>query len=250
MSATRKLRRKLTIAASIESPTGPGNFLRDELDRYDAARERVGDHPPQQLDWLVLQLQRDPLELSEALQALDSDLRFELAWFGHAPDPWTTGSAEEILKALAILRETLRNLRPQWSTAIAFPTEGQITRHFTIVPRARRIRWAGTIESYFSSDHFPTALLLAAADVIQEEGLRVRQCARAECGRLFVKRKRGIYCSNECSQKVRDERFRKNHSAAELKERRHRHYVATVKRRRGPVVASKVRPSRPTKETD
>ncbi len=247
MSATRKSRRKLTIAAAIESPTGPGNFLKEEIDRNDAARDRVGDHPPQRLDWLVSQLQRDPLDLSTALQTSDSDLLLELAWFSHA-EP--TGSAEEILKALATLRETLRNLRPAWMTQIAFPTEGQIIRHFVIVPKARRVRWAGTIESYFSSDHFPTAILLAAADVIQEEGLRVRQCTRAECGRLFVKRKRGIYCSNECSQKVRDERFRKSHSAVELKERRHRHYVAAVKRRRGPVVASKVQPRRPSKETD
>jgi hypothetical protein len=249
MSATRKSRRKLTIAAVVESPLG-GGYLREAVDRYNAARERVGDHPPQQLVWLVSQLQRDPRDLNTALQEIDSDLRFELAWFGHSPDPWTTGSAEEILDALAILRETLRNLRPDWSTRIAFPTEGQITRHFDIVPKARRVRWAGTIESYFSSDHFPTAILLAAADVIQEEGLRVRQCARPECGRLFVKRKRGIYCSNECSQRIRDERFRRSHSAAELKERRHRHYVAAVKRHKGPVVASKVQPRRPTKETD
>src|ERR1700684_1059875 len=103
MSATRKSRRNLTIAAIVESPTGPGNFLKEEIDRYDAARDRVGDHPPQQLDWLVSQLQRDPRDLRTALQESDSDLRFELAWFGHAPDPWSTGSAEEILKVLAIL---------------------------------------------------------------------------------------------------------------------------------------------------
>jgi hypothetical protein len=250
MSATRKSPSKLKIAAVVESPSGPRGYLRETIDRYHTARERVGDHPPQQLNWLVSVLQRDPGDLRTALESGDSDFRLELAWFGHASDPWSTGPAEEILEALAQLRVTLSNFRPDWSARIAFPTEGQITRHFDIVPKARRVRWAGTIESYFSSDHFPTALLLAAADVIQEEGLRVRQCARAECGRLFVKRKRGIYCSNECSQKVRDERFRKSHSAAELKERRHRHYVATVKRRRGPVIASKVQPRRPTKGTD
>ena len=111
MSATRKSPSKLKIAAVVESPLGPREYLRETVDRYHAARERVGDHPPQQLNWLVSVLQRDPQDLRTALESVDSDFRLELAWFGHASAPWSTGPAEEILEALAQLRVTLSNFR-------------------------------------------------------------------------------------------------------------------------------------------
>ena len=248
MSGKRKSPKNLKMEVVVESDVTTETVLRGLVDRYHAARERVGDHPPEQLNWLVSQVQRDPEELRKALRPEYSDFRMELAWFGHASNPWETGDEDEILEAFAELRGTFRNLRPDWQAELTFPTKGKITRNFTVMPATRRMRWAGAIESFYSSDRFPTAFLLAAADVIQEEGLRVRECARPECRRPFVKRKRGIFCSTSCSQKVRDKRFRERHSAEELRERRHQQYVSSVKRSRGSAVASKVSPRRPTKE--
>jgi hypothetical protein len=172
----------------------------------------------------------------------------EIGWFSGVTFSGDVGPVDEVLEAIARVREVLHNLRPNWHSQITFPTNGAITRNFVVVPKQRRARWSGAIESHYSSDHFPTAFLLAAADVIQEEGLRVRECARPECRRLFVKRKRGIFCSTSCSQKVRDQRFRERHSPEELRERRHRIYVSAVKKELGSAVASKVRARRPKRE--
>jgi len=210
-----------------------------------AANERVGDDPPKRLDWLVSQLRRADEELRQALLVPESDFRLELACFGYVANPWETGPAEEILEAFATLRRTLKDFRPDWEAKLTFPIKGTITKNFSVTPKRRRVRWSGAIESHYSSDHFATAFLLAAAEVLEEEGLRVRECARPGCGRLFTHRKRGIFCSTSCSQKVRDQRFRERHSSEELRKRRHSHHVSAAKKEPGPAVAPKVRTRRP-----
>jgi hypothetical protein len=224
----------------------PGVVLRDLPARLQAANERVGDAPREQLDWLLSQLEKDDEKLREALLVTQSDFRLELACFGHARSPWETGPAEEVIKAFTTLRRTLKDFHPDWDAKLTFPMKGTITKNFSVTPKQRRVRWSGAIESHYSSDHFPTAFLLAAAEVLEEEGLHVRKCARPGCGRLFAHRKRGIFCSASCSQKVRDQRFRERHSSEELRERRHREHVGTAKKKSGPAAASKVRTRRPT----
>jgi len=46
--------------------------------------------------------------------------------------------------------------------------------------------------------------LAAVADLIaSEEGKRIRDCAAKDCGNIFYKWKRGLYCSKQCSQRAR-----------------------------------------------
>jgi hypothetical protein len=40
---------------------------------------------------------------------------------------------------------------------------------------------------------------LAVARLIETEQQRIKVCARPGCGKLFVRRKRGLYCSRQCS---------------------------------------------------
>lgn len=244
MIKTRKMIQnvKSTIAAQ---PGVERSVLRNLPARLQAANERVGGDPPKRLDWLVSQIGRDDKELRQALLVWESDLRLELACFGHASGPWETGPAKEILKAFATLRETLRNFRPDWDAKLTFPIAGTITKNFSVTPKRRRVRWSGAIESHYSSDHFPTAFLLAAAEVLEEEGLRIRECARPGCGRLFTHHKRGIFCSTSCSQKVRDQRFRERHSSKELRKRRHDEWIDAERETSGLPAASKVRTRRP-----
>jgi predicted RNA-binding Zn ribbon-like protein len=47
----------------------------------------------------------------------------------------------------------------------------------------------------------PTALFrLAVGRLMEAEGQRIEVCARPACGRLFVRRKRALYCQRQCSQ--------------------------------------------------
>jgi hypothetical protein len=224
----------------------PRNVARDLPARIQAANKRVGDEPRERLEWLVSRLGHDDEELRSELLLPVSDFRLELMCFGYAKSPWATGTTREILKVFATLRETLEHFGPDGSATLTFPIAGKITKYFSVTPKRRRVRWSGAIESHYFSDHFPTAFLLAAADVLEEEGLRVRRCARPGCGRLFTHRKRGIFCSTSCSQKVRDQRFRERHSSKEQLERRHREQVGAAKKTHGPAAASKVPTRRPT----
>jgi predicted RNA-binding Zn ribbon-like protein len=245
MSKRQKPSKNSKIAIVVE-PGIPRSVALDLPARFQAANERVGDEPAERLDWLVSQLGRSDEELRNALLQPVSDFRLELARFGNAAHPWETGSAEEILEAFASLRETLKNFRPDFDATLTFPIAGTITKYFSVTPKRRRVRWSGAIESHYFSDHFPTAFLLAAAEVLEEEGLRVRQCARPGCGRLFTHRKRGLFCSTSCSQKVRDQRFRERHSSKALLERRHSEQVGTAKETLSKASASKARTRRPT----
>jgi hypothetical protein len=234
---------KTAIAAE---PGIPRTVLRNLPARLQAANERVGDEPAERLDWLISQLGRGDEELRSTLLQPESDFRLELACFGYASSPWETGTTEEIFKAFATLRETLRNFRPDWDAKLTFPIAGTITKNFSVTPKRRRVRWSGAIESHYSSDHFPTAFLLAAAEVLEEEGLRIRQCARPGCGRLFTHRKRGLFCSTSCSQKVRDQRFRERHSSNVQPKRQRSEPLGAAKKTPGPANRSKTRTRPPT----
>jgi hypothetical protein len=60
--------------------------------------------------------------------------------------------------------------------------------------------------------------------LLDAEGRRLRRCARrAKCGRIFVKRKRGLYCSRRCSQTARTERWRAHRFKSDEDFRAYRH---------------------------
>lgn len=60
---------------------------------------------------------------------------------------------------------------------------------------------------------FPAMFVLAAMDLLNQEGWRPARCARPECNRRFVRDdKRQNYCNERCSQTVRTRRLRKKRS--------------------------------------
>jgi predicted RNA-binding Zn ribbon-like protein len=59
----------------------------------------------------------------------------------------------------------------------------------------------------------PSALFrLAVARLIEVEGQRIKFCARPGCGRLFVRRKRALYCQRQCSQLEQFARYVARHA--------------------------------------
>jgi hypothetical protein len=59
------------------------------------------------------------------------------------------------------------------------------------------------------------AFVLAAMDVLAAEGRRIARCERKPCAKLFVRRKRGKYCSATCRERVKLERFIEGKGGAE-----------------------------------
>jgi hypothetical protein len=54
-----------------------------------------------------------------------------------------------------------------------------------------RCRYMGSAKALFP---------LAVARLMEQERSRIKMCGRPDCNRLFVHRKRAIYCSRQCSQ--------------------------------------------------
>ena len=57
-------------------------------------------------------------------------------------------------------------------------------------------------------------LRLETARLLENEGHRIKRCARQGCGRLFAHRKRGLYCGRQCSQLVQFRRYLERHTKA------------------------------------
>jgi hypothetical protein len=97
----------------------------------------------------------------------------------------------------------------------------------SIVPR-----WGGKLR---------TRLLMAAVDLLEAEGDRIRRCL--SCGKLFVRRKRGAYCSTACSTKTRSALFRMRHRE-ELRKNRIEYYDQKIKRKYGDQALRRLRERR------
>jgi hypothetical protein len=144
----------------------------------------------------------------------------------------------EALSALAReLMDGLRNLSRGAGWKIPLRNAGRL-----IVPRAS----AGHgFENRYIAD-LRTRFLIGAADLLIAEGWRVRTCARQGCGRMYVRHKRGKFCSKSCQRKVMSERFFAGISEQEKRDRAHQYYINRI-RRLNPKLASKVR-QRPRQE--
>jgi predicted RNA-binding Zn ribbon-like protein len=66
------------------------------------------------------------------------------------------------------------------------------------LPRPVR-RYFGEFDSVFSA---------RARDLISERWDRFRRCARPECGRFFLRNRRQTFCSAECGNRVRWDRYK------------------------------------------
>jgi hypothetical protein len=107
---------------------------------------------------------------------------------------------------------------------------------------------AQTFRPYYFGD-FKPVFLIAASDLLSQEGRRVANCAKPGCSRVFVRRKRGLYCSGACSQKERTATLRRTLGEEKWSKMRHEQYRRQVAREKGKSVAAKVR-MRSRKELD
>ena len=74
---------------------------------------------------------------------------------------------------------------------------------------------------------------------------RLQRCPAEDCERLFVKTKKALYCPVHASAQARAARYRaklpERLTPEQIRERRHRHYVARVQKLKGKAAAKRVR---------
>ena len=101
---------------------------------------------------------------------------------------------------------------------------GRLARHLQRTPRPKQPKFILARDIGDLSAHFVNE----TANIIEREGNRIEKCISESCGRLFVKRKRGLYCSPRCSGRERQRQYRKNLTVQERYGDRHAQYVKAV----------------------
>ena len=209
--------------------------------RIKRAREVVGSRPVDRLKWLLDFAQQSETETK--IGATFEAVYAEVSEFTALSLPGAAIVFPPDAAGVMALRRATHTTIAQWvkegEVSLVSGEHGQLVH---VLSKARGPR--GPVSYYHGAAR--AALLEACARLLEAEGGRVARCARSGCGRLFVKVKRGAYCSKRCSQSMRTSRFRSSHSKEELSEARHRAYKAKVRKQRGPAMAGKVsRRSRP-----
>jgi hypothetical protein len=105
------------------------------------------------------------------------------------------------------------------------PSEfGRTVRH------VRQIPGDGGPALIIASDHgdLSAHFVEATDEIIESDGDRISKCISKDCERLFVKRKRGLYCSLRCSRRERQRLYRKNLTAQDRYDLRRAQYIKAV----------------------
>lgn len=169
---------------------------RRELDR---AQKNMSKRPSAQLRWAVAfaQLDLDALSTAER-ESLGYDLRVLI------PGDWsyrvTVGPLGD-QKIRAIHATFLNAIEAQLSgRRWELPSR---PRFFLVREHARSVN---RVLLYWEGDE-AEAIVGGLVNLLLEAGSRLRSCA--ECGAWLVARKRQIYCSSGCSQRMRNRRMQK-----------------------------------------
>jgi hypothetical protein len=96
-----------------------------------------------------------------------------------------------------------------------------------------RVGWHITQRALAS---WPDTVWVSIMSLLEEFGSRMGRCDGCPERRLFVKSKRQAYCSTQCSQRVRSERWYRKHRKVALDRRHERYKRQVLQGRRGTVV--------------
>jgi hypothetical protein len=165
--------------------------MRDQLDR---------------LDWLLEFSQRPTAEIFALADGPLNMVRGEMmAFAGQYAPGWMTGASIAEMTPDAIA--DLRTLTAQGLKDFLSPDgTGWTTPPLPPVPMNIQRSANGRTHVVYSLN-LKAAFISTVAALLGAEGWRVQHCPRPGCGRLFVKRKRGLYCSPKCAALVRTQRF-------------------------------------------
>jgi hypothetical protein len=180
------------------------------------AKRRLGSSPIRQFQWLVRLSQLSEKDLVRELSGSKSSLPLELALFT-AYDPALFAHRGDrdaaragLLKSLAEIKRGLDSLADGGGWILSYPSG--ITSELGKTDQQRTIGTFGPLDETYQSKDGPTAFLLRAKDLVKLEGARLARCDAKECRRLFIRRKRGIFCGKKCGLRERVRAYRERHA--------------------------------------
>jgi hypothetical protein len=214
--------------ASTQDPTGDHQDIRarrstaEDERQWALAEKRIGRTPDARLRWLLRFLEEDLDALyPEERMARGYDLRmFSDPSFG-LMGKVKGGLRGTYRRALGPMPETdlyalqadirrgiqglLQTPHHQWD----IPAPQQLSLRRVSPPRAKKTRFVVT----WQGEELQT-ILGGVFNLLLQAGEALKACV--ECRRPFVARKRQIYCSPNCSQRVRDRRKRRRVTKEEV----------------------------------
>jgi hypothetical protein len=210
-------------AAPSESQRQAGELLGSGLHQAD---QRIGRTWIQQLQWLLEFVQRERIEVVQQLSQDNPALLWEAIWFSQ--DANLTGLADPswILAAFDALKSAIASFIERGSATLEVE---KVT--FVLFNRRAAGRKGGReVEVFHRSTDPATRFILGAYRLLELEGKRVARCDASQCGRLYIRQKRAIFCSKRCSQREQARRWRERHPG--LQQQRQREYYERKLRKR------------------
>jgi hypothetical protein len=206
------------------SRTAPGSDsdLRRYSERVVEAAGHVGETWIEELQWLVDFAQRPTEQLIDQLTEFESPLVYEVAWFSREVNIVDRESDRTwIVNAAESLKQKLRSLLES-GQALFEVSEVTFVLNRRTDDGWKRSGRAARLESFHRAKNLVTRFLLGAHRILELEGVRLRECAALGCRRIFVRKKRGIFCSKTCSQREQTRRFRERHpKKASIRQRKY-----------------------------
>ncbi len=191
--------------------------LTDVLNRLWIASQRMGNSAYERLRWLVGFLGRD---LSRLREGEWLDLEDDLKTFATGTLPQGPQGSKDLVLAewnpmTPLTREEIHRLQNDLNSGLKSLLEtGRWDLPKVAAPVfLKRIHTDSTGRTRIVK-HYKTSLwdsiVLQAIDIFEWGGNRIRACQ--ECHQPFLAIKRQIYCSRQCSQRIRDRRFRERNN--------------------------------------
>ena len=179
----RKVKPRSAKTSSPPPPPLPGGSQAKAL-------ARVGIEDLSRLGWLLRLLNRSPESIAQSSAAEVHMLENEAGVFCEPVGSFESSRSSKLTaNQIAGLAQEIRDV----VSALIGGASHDFQIHsvtLMVIPNSKS-RYVGPPEAIFR---------LAVARLIESDGYRIKQCTRPRCGRLFVRRKRALYCSKRCSQ--------------------------------------------------
>ncbi len=174
---------------------------------------RLGDTPEAVLEWIITFAQRDLSKVGPGeRQDLGQDLRAIAALVCHpeARRGWRPKSRPvpeaELLELQAQLREGLQRFLAGGWVVPGSVILGQVTSPKTGRPRVRLSSVASAVDG---------GIVAATVELLSYAGDRLRVCPTRECGRVFLRYRKQVFCCTKHAQEARNTKhYRKRRAKA------------------------------------
>jgi hypothetical protein len=196
-----------------------------------AAAKRIGPKPVQRLRWLVelVQLPRESLATDDRWLEVQAFVMADRAFISRNIEDYRPTKLVPVLDQLGKRMRHLVKEKTTWQ--LDFPANPSA---FSII---RKFGSGKENQAFFGSLDAAMAFLFKADETVGAEGRRIQECALPECGRLFVKRKRGIFCRVQCLNRDNLRRWREKIGStkvnAQQRERYRKKTKSAAKKREG-----------------